>query len=95
MGLEICRNGKTTHQACAEIIPNSVCSSGPPRVCSLIMVGDTGSLGGDSGGPVFRGERAHGIWQGKARQQGNWVGLYAKADTIHSALPVYLYIQND
>ncbi len=84
VGQMLCRNGKKTFRRCQKVRKLNVCSG---VYCNLVQMGARRAKGGDSGGPVFKGNTAYGLHQG-------WMDdpwpfkrdLFSRADQIYNAL---------
>lgn len=66
VGAEVCEYGKTTIQSCDIVEASSICVTytGFPQYCGLFKTRRNFAAGGDSEGPWFFGNRAHGITSG-------------------------------
>ena len=60
-GQMLCRNGKTSHKDCQEVRKLNVCNG---NRCNLVQMEERLAAGGDSGGPVYWSNSAHGFHQG-------------------------------
>ena len=89
----VCRNGMITHRECIYILHSDVCieydedddGDADVEICGLTMTASTDSVFGDSGGPVWRNNNAHGIWQGRLLYNGSWRGLFTQAIEVREA----------
>ncbi len=80
----LCRNGRVTHKNCASVYDLDVCAGGGVA-CSLVEMDVYQSADGDSGGPVYMGDRAYGLHQG-------WVWFNIVQNLKHEAFSRAEYI---
>ena len=93
MGQTLCRNGRASHKDCASVHDLDTCGRLTPwgTPCKLVEMDDYQSTGGDSGGPVYLGDRAYGLHQGWI-----WVNfvqgikheVFSRAEYIDEALGI-------
>lgn len=83
-GTGVCHWGATTGYDCGEVIDTDDCylySSGI-TYCGIDRIGSIDQGGGDSGGPVFFGNTANGIWSAGAGVE----GFYTRIGRVMSGL---------
>lgn len=89
VGQFLCQNGATNHFNCQDVRKLNVCSG---NTCNLVMMGSRLAAGGDSGGPVFRGNTSYGLHKG-------WMydpvapfdrDLFSRSDRMDNALGIWV-----
>ena len=89
VGQTLCRNGMVSYIDCQEVRKLNVCHG---DYCNLVQMGARLSAGGDSGGPVYWENEAHGLHQG-------WMydpvkpfkrDLFSRADRMGKALDTHV-----
>ena len=89
LGQALCRNGKVTHKVCQEVISVSECWLG---VCNLVVMQEHLSAPGDSGGPVYMGDTAYGLHQGRLVLQSEYREAFSRAEYIDEALGINIAV---
>ena len=88
-GQTLCRNGKVTYRNCQEVRKFNVCAG---DYCNLVQMGVHRSEDGDSGGPVYWENEAHGIhlgWMYDPRKPFKRE-VFSRADRMGEALDTYV-----
>ena len=87
VGDTLCRNGKVTHRTCQQVRKINFCAGDH---CNLVQMGASYGKDGDSGGPVYWGNEAHGIHYGRVTDPipPFWRDVFSRADLIDDALGV-------
>jgi hypothetical protein len=84
VGGPVCRYGKTTGPHCDRVSQRGLCWTYPdhPQYCGLFVTDNKTSEAGDSGGPVFYGNTAHGIHSGSRVMGFNGDGLFSGVGSL-------------
>ncbi len=90
VGMQLCKNGITTHMSCDDVQKTSVCAG---RDCKLVQMEHQWAYYGDSGGPVYSLYTAYGFVKGKREDpphSGVYYDVFSRADQLDNALGLYI-----
>ena len=85
LGQALCRNGRVSHKDCQDVHALDECWTG---VCKLVVMEEHLSARGDSGGPVYMGDRAFGMHFGRMVLGNQYREAFSRAEYIDEAIGV-------
>ena len=83
VGKTLCRNGKESYRDCQRVRRVNVCAV---WVCRLVSMDHYFAADGDSGSPVYWGNKAYGVHRGKTWNFG-WREIFSHARHFDKAIP--------